>query len=140
MLTTYPPHIGKLKQGFTIVEVALSTFLILALLSILFATAGVYKLSRRSNLDTIAAKIASRDIENIRKSPFMELPSVGSLDDPDLAKLPASTSARSYSTYPPGCSPSCSEDIVLATVSINWTDQGLAKNIKLETVISKNGL
>lgn len=131
---------AKLLGGFTLVEVALSMFLIMALVTILFATAGVYKHSRRSNLETVAAKIASRDIENIRKSPYTSLPGAGNFSDPDLAKLPASIANRAYSNYPPGCSPSCSADITLATITINWTDQGVAKNLKLETVVSKNGL
>lgn len=132
-------NIVKRKKAFTMVEVALSMFLIMALVTILFATVGVYRHSRNSNLQTIAAKITSREIEKWRKAAFASLPvnNTYTFTDSDLSKLPASSATETFADF---CQPSCSADIKLLTVNVNWTEQGVAKNVKMETVISKNGL
>src|SRR3989338_11371906 len=62
--------------GFSYVEILLSLFLIIALIAILLTTSTVYIHSRRTNLQTIATKMASCEIERLRKLAFSQLPTV----------------------------------------------------------------
>src|SRR3989344_4945686 len=66
----------RLLPGFSYVEILLSMFLILALVAILLTTSTVYIHSRRTNLQTIATKMASCEIERLRKLPFSQLPTL----------------------------------------------------------------
>src|SRR3989337_1852129 len=114
-----------LRPGFSYVEILLSMFLIIALIAILLTTSTVYIHSRRTNLQTIATKMASCEIERLRKLAFPSLPASGTNDidascSADLSKLPSSTAQ--------------------ITVAISWTEKGLAQEIKLETLISEIGL
>jgi len=128
-----------LKKGFSYVEILLSMFLILALVAILLTTTTTYIHSRRTNLQTIATKMASCEIERLRKLGFAQLPTDGSIDascTTDLSKLPAGTTTRLVADF--GSPPN--PKIKQITVAVSWTEKGNAQQIKLETLISENGL
>ncbi|OGE04309.1 hypothetical protein A3I53_00960 [Candidatus Curtissbacteria bacterium RIFCSPLOWO2_02_FULL_40_13b] len=130
------------KRGFTLVEILLSIFLILAIVSILFATSGTFVSSRKSSLQGVATKIASREIENLRNTAFASLPNCPSptgcnitvAEEPDLSKLPSSSATKTIDDY------ESSNKIKLVTINVNWTENAATQNIKLETLISENGL
>ena len=122
------------RQGFTLIEILLYLLLVLAMVTILFSASGTYITSRRSNLQSVAAKIASRDIETLRKSDFASLPGTGSFSDPDLSKLPSSTANRTITDY------EGDSDIKKVEILIAWTEKGVAQQLKMDTLISKNGL
>ena len=131
----------RLRPGFSYVEILLSMFLILALVAILLTTSTVYIHSRRTNLQTIATKMASCEIERLRKLAFTSLPPVGSdnIDascTTDLPKLPAGTTLRLVAGYGSPANPKIKQ----ITVAVSWTEKGNAQQIKLETLISENGL
>ena len=129
-----------LKEGFSYVEILLSMFLILALIAILLTTSTVYIHSRRTNLQTMATKMASCEIERLRKLNFTSvelLPPSGAFDascTTDLSKLPAGTTTRLVADF--GTNPKIQQ----ITTAVSWTEKGLAQQIKLETLISENGL
>jgi len=128
------------RPGFSYVEILLSMFLILALVAILLTTSTTYIHSRRTNLQTIATKMASCEIERLRNLNFTavsSLPPSGSLDASctnDLSKLPAGTTVRLVADF--GSNPKIKQ----ITAAVSWTEKGLAQQIKLETLISENGL
>ena len=129
------------KPGFTLIETAISLVFILAMIVILLTASGTFRTTRRGNLQGIAAKIASCEIERLRKLGFTQvstLPSSDSVEPPcnaDVtAKLPSGSTTRSISDY------DVSGKIKLITVQVNWTESGTAQNIKLETLIAENGL
>ena len=130
------------SPGFSLIEMLLSVLVILALISILFAAAGTFKHTLRSNNQTLATKIATRQIETLKKNGFDALPSLGSsfVSDSDLAKLPSGQEQQIVSVYPSNCAPSCSNDIRQIKITVSWTEQGGTRNLILETVMSKNGL
>jgi len=121
-------------RGFSLIEIVLALFLVMALLSILFTSTGTYIHSRNSNLQSIAAKIASREIENLRNTDFGSLPGTSSFSDSDLTKLPSGTTNRTVSNY------QSDVDIKQITVIIGWTEKGVAKQLVMDTLISRNGL
>src|SRR3989344_1306041 len=127
------------RPGFSYVEILLSMFLILALIAILLTTSTVYIHSRRTNLQTIATKMASCEIERLRKLAFLSLPGNGAIDvscASDLSKLPAGTSTRLVANFGSPANPKIKQ----ITVAVSWTEKGNAQQIKLETLISENGL
>ena len=131
-----------LKEGFSYVEILLSMFLILALIAILLTTSTVYIHSRRTNLQTMATKMASCEIERLRKLNFTSvelLPPSGAFDascTTDLSKLPAGTTLRLVANYGSPANPKIKQ----ITTAVSWTEKGLARQIRLETLISENGL
>ena len=127
------------RPGFSYVEILLSLFLILALVAILLTTSTVYIHSRRTNLQTIATKMASCEIERLRKLAFSQLPISGPVDascTSELSKLPASTAQRTVAYFGAPANPKIKQ----ITVAVSWTEKGLFQEIKLETLISENGL
>ena len=120
--------------GFTLIEIVISLFIIIAIITILLTTSSVQLASRGSNLQGVAVKIASRQIETLRKTDFSLLPQSGPFADPDLAKLPQSSAQRTIGDY------QSDEDIKVVTIQVTWVVGGAAKETKLETLIYKNGL
>ena len=138
----HPPFtIHRKAPGFSYVEILLSLFLILALVAILLTTSATYIHSRRTNLQTIATKMASCEIERLRKLAFASLPAngTGAIDascTANLSKLPAGTTTRLVADFGSPANPKIKQ----ITVAVNWTEKGNAQQIKLETLISENGL
>lgn len=121
------------SPGFSLVEILLSVFLILAILSVVLVAAGTYLHSRTTSLESTATGIASRDIENQRKAGFASV-STNSITDSELSKLPNATATRTVSTYDGNNNMKKVADI------IGWTEKGATRQIILETLISANGL
>lgn len=136
-------------SGFSLIEILIALFVIVALVTVLFSSSGTLFTTRSSKLQTVAAKIASKEIENLRNIAFASLPTAGtnkpcSTTDPDLSKLKGPpTCLLDVVNYdgkgdPPASPPT---DIKQLTVKINWkTDNGATQNIKMDTLIYRNGL
>ncbi len=134
--------VRRRRHGFTLIEIVISLFLILATITILFTTSSTYVSSRGSNLQGVATEIASCEIERLRKLAFNSLPANGTTDvdascNQDLSKLPdPDSAARTLSDY--GTPPD--PDIKQITIQVNWTVSGASREIKMDTLIYKNGL
>ena len=124
------------KPGFALVEILLALIFILVIIAILFSASGTFTTSRSSNLQSIAAKIASREIETLRNTSFDSLPGSGSISDPDLSKLPSGTASRTILDYGSPADPKIKQ----VTIQVNWTSNGAPRDIKMDTLISENGL
>ena len=127
----------KVKHGFTLIEILISLLLILAIIVVLFATSGTFMSSRKSNLQGFAAKIASCEIEQLRKTAFASLPASGAIGAPcnsDLAKLPQAAAERTVSDY------QTDSDIKQIIISVTWVENNASQEIKMDTLISKDGL
>lgn len=126
------------RPGFTLIEILLALFIIMAILTIFFAASSTYVSSRGTNLQGIAAKIASCEIEQLRKAAFSSLAN-GTVNiappcDQDKSKLPQPQATRTLSDY------SASSEIKLATIQVTWIENAANKNIKMETLIYEFGL
>ena len=122
------------QAGFSYIETLLSVFLVMAILSILFATSGTYRHSRTSYLRTMAAKIASGEIERLKTLDYSALPATSSFTDPDLAKLPAGSAQRTMSSF------ESSSKIKQASVKVSWSENNGAREILMDTLIYENGI
>ena len=134
-----------ITSGFSLVEILLTLFFAAALGTILLTSTGTLSTGYRSNLQSIATKIASKDIENLRKLDFALLPAdTGQtcLQDlaTDLAKLPNPCHTRQVSNFQNDA------DIKLITTTVTWYESGAQACalstcvIKMNTLIYKNGL
>ena len=126
------------REGFTLIEILLALLIIMAILVIFFTASSTYVSSRGTNLQTVAAKIASCEIEQLRKTAFASIANgttnIGSPCNQDIPKLPQGQATRTISDY------SASTEIKLATILVIWVDNNAAKNIKMETLIYEFGL
>lgn len=132
-------------QGFSLIEVLITVFLIGALGVILVSTSNSLSTRRRTNLRQLAAKMMSRDIEHMRNLAFSSLPqtTVGTCENPstlatdiknDLALLKNSCFKRINAAYE-------GPDIRLMTVSVTWSnDAGGQENAFIDTLIYKDGI
>ncbi len=134
----------KSKGVFCLIKVLLAVFLIVGLATTLFPSSDTLFTTSTAWLQTIAAKAASKDIENMRNTAYANLPAttVGSCQSPlpsdiqtDISKLKNGCLKRTVTQY------SGSPDIKQITVQINWnSDKGAAESISLDTLIYKSGL
>lgn len=122
------------RGGFTLVEILISVVLIIAIISILFASSGTFISSRSVTLQSIATKIAAREMENLRKTDFASLPQSGQFSDPDLTKLPGGTATRTVSDY------QSNPQIKQVQVEVNWQLNNAPKSLKLESLIYQYGI
>lgn len=126
--------IVRKAKGFTLVEVLLTLVFSTTLAILLLTAASTLIQTHRSNLQTIAARIATKEIETLRNTSFASLPSSGSISDSDLAKLPSGTGTRTMANY------QSSADIKQATVSVYWVQNGLSQSLNLSTLIYRFGI
>lgn len=128
----------KTRQGFSLIEILLAVLIIIAILIVFFTTASTYVSSRGTNLQSVASKIASCDIEKLRNTNFTLLTN-GTVNvpdpcDDDIPKLPQGAATRTLVDY------SGNPKIKLATIQVTWIENAANKNIKMETLIYENGL
>lgn len=121
------------RNGFSLIEVVLSLFVTLALITILLTATATLRTSRNSNLQVTATQIASRQIENLRNTAYGSLPTgTTPFSDANLTKLPNSTATQTFSDY--------GTKIKQVTLQVSWQESGINKNIKIDTLIYENGI
>ena len=128
-LSTVNPKLA----GFSLIEIALSLFVILAIITIVLTTSATYNTSRKSNLQGVAGKIATRQIETLRNTDYDSVSS-GTFNDTELAKLPNPSAAQTVSTY------SGDANVKQVLIQIDWQEGGINKSLKMDTLIYRNGL
>ena len=138
-------HWRRRRPGFSLVEILLTLFFAAVLITILLTSTTTLTTGRRSNLQAIATKIATRDIETLRQTDFNSLPSdTGStcLQDyaAELAKLPNSCHTRQVVNF------QSDPDIKQFTITLTWHDSGQNQcelsicKVQMNALIYKNGL
>lgn len=131
---------SKSQSGFSLIEVLLFLLVVLVLVTILLTSASSLAKTRGVRLESIATEIASCEIEQMRKNSFDSIAigpptDIGAPCDQDLSKLPQGTTARrTVSLY------QSDSDIKQVELSVDWTENGANRNIKIDTLISKYGL
>jgi len=135
--------------GFSLIEILIALFVIVALVTILFSSSGTLFATRDSKLQTVAAKIASKEVENLRNIAFASLPAQGTeqpctTSDTDLDKLKGNSPSGHGECHLDVVNyddPDDPTQIKQVTVKIDWrTDNGANQNLKMDTLIYKDGL
>lgn len=132
-------HWRRRRAGFGLIEILLSVVLIIAIVTALFASSGTFLIRRGSDLQSIASKIASKDIETLRGQSFSSLPAAGTytcvIVDTDLSKLGSGACGdRTVANY------TGDANIKQITVTIRWQQSGKSKSLVMDTLIYTNGL
>lgn len=122
------------RSGLVLIEVLMALLFATTLAILLLITSSTLTQTYKSNTNSIAARIATTEIENLRKTAYTSLPSSGPFTDPDLAKLTSSSATLTISSY------QSSPDVKQATVTVNWTQNGSPRQVILDTLIYKNGI
>lgn len=130
------------KYGFTLIEIVISLFILLIIISSIISIAGTYSIVRRSSLETIAGKIASSQIETLRQTDLSVLScqsptgcplTISEL--PDLSQLPTGASGKQFIDLH-----AADPNIHDVTVQINWQVNGANRSVSFSTIIYNNGL
>lgn len=126
------------QKGYSLVEILIALFLLGALVTILLTVSGTLFTTRSSRLQSIATKIATKDIEYLRNLPFASFPSTGPCNQPtvadtDILKLPSGDCARTVTNY------SGSSQIKFVTVTVTWQEK-IQKRVLLDTLVYQAGL
>lgn len=144
----------KMQKGFSLIEILLSLVFIGAIVTILFTTSGSLFTRRASNIQSIAAKVATKQIETMRgDSQNVMINKIGGLNCENLGDsnnktvvIPADPDTNSNVELTMITTISCFEDaasseIVNVNVEIQWiNDNGGQRNLVMDTIISDNGL
>lgn len=125
------------RGGSDLIDIALSLFIIVALITAVLTTAVTYKHIRKTQLQNTAAKVASKKIESLRNQPYSSLQNVTNQSS-SLPELPIGIQYLTITDDPtyPGTVP----NIKHVTVQITWKEQTANREITLKTIISQNGL
>lgn len=151
-------HWRRRRQGFSLIEIVIALFVIVALGMILFSSSGTLFTTRNAKQQNVAAKIASKQIENLKNTPFNSLPT-GAVPpaspspipcpstDPDLNNLKGngvgghgtcSLFVSNYDNIADSASPPT--DIKQITAQIDWkTDKGTSQILKVDSLIYRYG-
>ncbi len=125
---------GEFLTGFTLIEVIIGLALLLATISIFGVAISTLPLTKTARNQNLAYHLAAKKLEELRNTPFAILPPGGSFTDPGLSNLPSSTASLTIADYQD------SSEIKRATVTVSWEDQGAARSIELDTLISQGGV
>ena len=132
-------HQRRKRAGFTLVEILLALFLFTAMITILLSASGTLLHTRKSNLETLAAKIATKQIENLRNTDFDLLPpGSDTFSDTELPQLPQGVANRAITNAT--IDSQVEPDVKNVSITITWTENGIPKQFKTETLIYKYGL
>lgn len=130
-------------KGFSLIEVLLFLLVVFGLVTVLFSSAGVLSKTRGTNLESIASGIARCEIEQLRNTSFGSITNGTGVEiqapcNQDVSKLPACSSppcaTRTIADY------QSDPDIKSVTITINWIENTVNKDIKMSTLISRYGL
>lgn len=124
----------RTKNAFSLIEVLIAVAIIAILGFILLTTSGTLTQTHSSNLQTIASKIASLEIETLRETNFASLPGSGSISDTNLNKLPSGTATRTITNYQGNSS------IKEVQITVSWTWNGSPRQYQIASLIYENGI
>jgi len=150
----------KKNSGFSLIEILISLLFIGALVTILLTTTGSLFTRRQSDLQSVAAKALTKEIERLRGESYSKLtdgsngdlvhdstcPSVyPTAQNNDLKNLRNPQLCRNLYDYedpnPETSNPDGSTKIVGVTITVYWeNDNGVEKSLPMDTLISENGL
>lgn len=126
------------KKGFLLIDTLLTLMVILILISILLTVAASYFISRRSSLKSRATKIASEQIDALRKQAKVNWVAISAVPCPvntaDYSLLPQAQCTMTLTNFQDYT------DIKTVQVTIGWTERGSASSVKLDTVLYEHGL
>lgn len=130
------------SQGFALIDVLIAIGLMGVAAIIVGSIYPGVKLSRVSRGNLIAGSIAQAKMSELRATPFasLDVESDVSFGDADLSALRDGEAAYTVELFDADNDANVDDDIKKITVSVNWTEGGLEKNINLTSLSAETGL
>lgn len=122
------------KNGFSLIEVLIALFVIAASLMLYAGSYATVRLTRITRDEAQAYRIAARQLEILRSTPYGTLPASGAISDSNLAALPSGSGSFAVADYP-----STSGRLKTASATVNWTRDSVARSVNLQTLITQTG-
>lgn len=122
------------QNGFSIIEVVITMFIVGITLVLFEATANSLVLNKYGRYKEIALRIADKKMQTIRTTAFASIPASGTFSDSQLSQLPNGQASITTSDI--------STTLKDVTVTITWTKpSGLGtQQMELQTYVSSVGL
>lgn len=130
-------------KGFSLVEILLVIAGIGFLVILMAALPNSVNLITHSRYQSLAREIATKQIETVREQSYANLAlgtqNITNLTDPRIKLLPGGNGVKEVEDCDPGICKQA-ELVKKVTVSVNWTQEGSSKQVKLVTFVSDGGL
>lgn len=128
------PQKLKNQQGFGILEVVVTLFIIGVTLLMFAIVSNAILLNKYNRYKEIALRIAEHELQVLRTTPYASLPASGSLSNSQLSSIPQGSANVSITEVSTGLSQ--------ATVTVSWRNpSGTAdQQLSLSTYVWQGGL
>jgi Tfp pilus assembly protein PilV len=122
------------QQGFSVIEVLITLFMIGATLMLFQATANAIVLNKYGRFREIALRVADKKIQSLRTTAFTQLPESGSFTDSQLASIPDGQASLTITEISPTL-----KDV---SVDVTWTNpqNDGTQQVHLQTFVGSGGL
>lgn len=122
------------EQGFGIIEVVVTLFIIAVTLLLFESTANSIILNRYGRYRETALRIADKEMQTLRANTFADLPPSGSFSDPLLSSLPDAQAQLDIADV--------SNLLKDVTVTVSWVnpDSSNRQQVQLRTYITQGGI
>ena len=121
------------QEGFSLVEIIMSMFIISVLFILAIIVASVLPIITKQSNENIAYHIAVKQMEELRATDFDSLPASGTITDPLLDDIPEGSGSFSVSDYPGH------DGVKEIIVTINW-DDGILQSAVVKTLAVNGGI
>ncbi|HEX5430101.1 MAG TPA: prepilin-type N-terminal cleavage/methylation domain-containing protein [Patescibacteria group bacterium] len=129
------PKCRNVQAGMSLIEVVVSLFLVLVLLLVYVAALNTVALVKRNNYSDLAFRVASKQMETLRGTPFGSLGDTSgtAISDAMLSQIPSGAGTYAISDDPD------MDGVKDITVTVTWND-GKDKSAVLQTRAASGGL
>lgn len=130
----------KYERGISLIEIILVVIAV-AILAILVASLpqSIQSIRKSGNTST-AREIASKELDILRKQPYVNLVNgINNFTDTNLTKLPSPTATYEIDDCPVEIC-TLGENIKKIKVKIDWVESSNTKTVELSTLLSEGGL
>ena len=124
---------SKNSNGFTLIEVIVSIFILAILLTFYASVLNTIVLTRKQRYENLAYHIANKKMEDLRSTVFASLPPSGTISDTQLSLIPSGSGSFTVSNY------SGFTGMKEIIVTVTWND-GIAKSVVLKTLAGNGGI
>lgn len=124
----------KSEQGFTLIEVIITMFLIIVTLMIYQVTSNAVALNKANRHKEVALRIADQKLQSLRTTAFDSIPASGAFSDSMLSTIPDGAGTITVSDINDQ-----TKDII---VTITWTNPQTTntQQLSLETYVTEGGI
>ncbi len=120
------------QSGISIVEIIIAVALLLVIALLYQGTANNLTLTRESDNEELALRIAQNEIDSLRQGGYASLPSTGSFSSTELNQLPSGSGSLTVTDF--------SATVKQVVVTVQWNSPRSGnQTVTLTTAIANNG-